>query len=184
MSKKPKKAAGKKPAAKADKSRAQRDRAKKAASASKGTKAVKATAPPADKVRKLPSANQLKDLMNEVNGRLKAAGQQTMKSREILAAAKRDMGVNPVAFNMVRRLEKIGERDPTELMVLLEDFDDYRKKRKLDDLAGPGLFAAREGAEDHESADGGESDGGQQEGETTLPANVESLEQRRTGTLN
>lgn len=153
---------------KAKSGQAEKDHAERSARGSKGTKRVTRPAAPVPQARKMPSAKELRDLISDVQGFMDKAKSQNGKGRQLIAEAKKDIGLNKVAFSMVRKLIKVGTDEPNALMVLLEDFDHYRKVLKIDDLAGPSMFEARAGAEGGGEGDEGEG-GDESDGETQIP---------------
>jgi hypothetical protein len=161
------KGAAKKKAAKAKKkapkkkaSQAEKDHAARSARGAKGTKRTERPQrdTPKETQRKLPNAGQLQRLLADVNDKLDKAAHHSGKGRQAIAEAKKDIGLNPTAFNMIKRLHKLGTKDPNALMVLLEDFDHYREMLKVDDLAGGNLFANTEvaGEPQAEAAEAGQ----------------------------
>lgn len=120
--------------------------------------------------RKMPSAGQLQSVINDVQGFMDKAKSFNGKGRARISEGVADFSLNKVAFSMARKLIKVGTEDPNKLMVLLEDFDHYRKVLKIDDLAGPGLFAGAIGTSGTDIEDGDKDDKSKEETKVPSPA--------------
>lgn len=139
------------------KKQAAKDKAKKAASASKGTKPVSAKKQPdaSEQTRKVIGEQKLRALSKEVQQAMDQAASAGGVAGELISTAVKKDGLNAPAFRIAHRLKRLGDRDPAKLRILLDDFDYYRDALKLDDLAGESLFAPREGAQDQETDESG-----------------------------
>lgn len=162
--KNPKKPAKKAAAKKPDKGQAARDRSAKGKSAAAGTKAVGKSKAAEPDVRKFPSRNTIKGVMDPVQTHLNRAATESGKARELIAEGKRTKGIDPEVFGYVRKLRVKGERDPMALRNYLDARAHYESEMGIEKLAGDSLFSyetAEDGAAIEDGADGAGGDGGE-----------------------
>ena len=178
MAKLEKKAVAKKKAA-PKKGQAAAERKKKGASAARGTKAVQPVAPKPEAGRKLPGKSSLKELMKEVLVFDVRSAENGGKARQLVSEAAKKGAVNAPVFGYIKKLLKMGRRDPVALRTYLDDLDYYKDVFEIEKLAGDSLFDDREGAQDADEDETGDSAG---DTETADDGGVVDLSTRRTGT--
>lgn len=168
-------------AARANKGQAAKDTAKKVERATKGTKAVGAPRARPAEARRVPSAGELKSLVNVIRKPMNDAASLQATVRQKIGDAAEKINLNAPAFQQVRRMIKMGETDPVRLRTYLDDLHDYMEKLEVEKLAGDSLFDERReegdaddesGADDHNPSPG-ESTG--EDGQGDLPGNVTRL---------
>lgn len=115
-------------------------KAKKSGSKSKTKAKPAAERPdPAVSVTRHISERQLKDVIRVADQCQSRASAASGELGQVIRDYK-EKGLNPIAFRMVARLRRKGQRDPVGLRADLEAFDLYRDMIKLDDMAAADMF--------------------------------------------
>lgn len=175
--------AQKKAKAKADKVRRAKakvaaDKKAKIASASRGTKPVKAAPEKSgEPTRKMFSGPALRKFAQNVMSSQDSANSAGGAVGAMITAKVKDKSAyfNGPAFRLVLRLLKKGMTNPAAGRVLLDDVLFYIDELEVAEHCGDSLFAPREGAQDGEEAE----PGAETEGTTELPDGVSRLDDHR-----
>lgn len=153
------------------------------ASKRKTTTKGKAAKPAAKKAAAQPEGDHARQVIGEKSLRdLARLSDQCMDraataSGQLGAAVReyQEKGLDPVAFRIVNRLRRMGQRDPMKLTIVLDNIDYYRDALGIDDMKAkdiPGIVAQRKSGRKPRQTDLSER-------EDVKPDNVTALDDHR-----